>query len=95
MSAVIETFNTLLAGGYNPLVASGTQGLVDNLRDFVAPIILVVTSIIAVTFLVRRQVMQFVTFLAIAVGVFAIFYAPELIGNLGQSVGENESITWP
>lgn len=69
--------------------------LVNNLRDFVAPVVLVITSLIAITFLVRRQTMQFVTFLALGVGIFAIFYAPELIGNLGKSVGESETITWP
>lgn len=77
------------------ILANGADTLVTQIRNFVAPFVLLATSLIAITFLFKRQMMQFLTFAIIAVAVFAIFYAPSLLSNLGKSAGEsNQTLTW-
>lgn len=77
------------------IVATTSKGLANQIRNFVAPLLLIACGIFAVTFLVQRQFMQMIIFVVIAILVFAIFYVPEMIGNLGKSVGQtNKSLTW-
>jgi hypothetical protein len=77
------------------ILGNGATDLTDQVRAFVAPFVLIATSLISITFLVKRQMTQFLTFLIIAVAVFAIFYAPGLLANLGKSAGEsNQNLTW-
>lgn len=77
------------------ILATTSKGLADQIRDFVAPLLLIACGLFAVTFLVQRQFMSMIIFIVIAILVFAIFYVPEMIGNLGRSVGQtNKSLTW-
>jgi len=77
------------------ILGNGATDLTDQVRAFVAPFVLIATSLIAITFLVKRQMTQFLTFLIIAVAVFAIFYAPGIVANLGKNLGEsNQDLTW-
>ncbi len=57
-----------------------TTTLLTNLRNFIAPIVFIVIAGVAISFLIRRQVSQFVQFIAIAIGVMVLFYSPEIIG---------------
>lgn len=78
----------------NELVLANTETLATAIRNFVGPILMVVVGIIAITFLVRREMTQFITFLIIAVVVFAIFYAPSIIKNLAQGVAGSAGGEW-
>lgn len=56
----------------------------DTVKGFIEPIILAVIAVIAITFLVRRQVSQFVQFLVLGIGIMVIFEAPSIIKNIAQ-----------
>lgn len=76
-------------------VLADASSLVDGIRSFIAPIVLLACSIAALTFLFKREFMQMIIFAVAAIVVFAIFYAPEMLGNLGKSFGEsNKGLTW-
>ena len=74
----------LLANPPTPTVTP--QNLVTELRNWIAPIVFLVLAGIALSFLVRRQVSQFIQFIAIAVGVMVLFYSPEIIGSIARLV---------
>lgn len=82
--------------GVNALtLANSAGGLADQIREFIAPLALVACSIFALVFLVQRQFMQMLIFVVIAIVVFAIFYAPEMISSLGKDLGEtNNNMSW-
>lgn len=89
--------NTLLAlaDTFSEITLADSSGLVNSIRNFVGPIVLLVCGIAALTFLFQRQIMQMVIFLIIAVVVLAVFYAPDFIRSLGSSLGESQrDIKW-
>ena len=84
-----------LFSNFNEIVLADSSGLVNSIRNFVGPIVLLVCGIAALTFLFQRQMMQMVIFIIIAVVVFAIFYAPDFLRSLGTSLGESQKdIQW-
>ena len=88
--------NTLALLFSHPVVVGITSsGLMDSLRGFIGPILLFVLSVTAITFLFRREFMQMLMFAIAALVVFALFWHPELLGNLGKSFGDaNKDLTW-
>lgn len=66
--------------------SGGSEQLADAVRNFVGPILLLIIGIIAITFLVKREMTQFIIFLVIAIVVALIFYAPGIISSLAGSV---------
>lgn len=71
------------------VLAAGSEGLANSIRSFVGPILLVAIGIIAIPFLVRREMTQFIMFVVIAIAVFLLFYAPDIIQNLAKSVNDS------
>lgn len=67
--------------------------MVKIIRNFIGPIALLIVSLLALTFLFRREMTQFIIFIIIGVVVLAIFYVPDFIANLGKSVGK-EGKNW-
>ena len=63
------------------LAASGSQGFVDVIRDFIGPIFLLGIGIAAMSFLFQRQMMQFLQFMVLAVGIAVLLYFPDVIKN--------------
>lgn len=79
-------FDTLtVAAVADPIVVGG---IADMIRTFVGPIALLACGIAALTFLFQRQFMQMIIFLAIAVVVFAVFYAPDMIKEFSKNFGD-------
>jgi hypothetical protein len=70
------------------IIAATSQQLADSIRAFVGPILLVVIGIIAIPFLVRREMTQFIIFVVIAIAVFILFYAPGIIEGLAKGVSD-------
>lgn len=64
--------------------APNGEKLADTIRNFVAPIFLLAIGLVSLTFLVQRQVTQFLQFFAIAVGVGVFFYFPGFIEGLAK-----------
>ncbi len=83
-----------VASGGDFLIAQSSQGLVDTIRDFVGPILMLVTGIASMAFLYQRQMTQFLVYGIIAIGVFAIFYAPSMLRNLGEAFGNSAANSW-
>lgn len=78
MSALFGLTNTAL------IVATGSQGLVDSIRNFIGPIFLLAIGIAAMSFLFQRQVTQFLQFIALAVGIAVLFYYPGAIEAIAK-----------
>lgn len=77
------------------VVAAGTDALADQIRNFVGPLVMVACGIAALAFLWQRQFTQMIIFLVIAIAVFAIFYAPQFLVNIGKTAGQaNSNLTW-
>lgn len=90
----MEIVNFLFSN-YNEILLADSSGLVNSIRNFVGPIVLLVCGIAALNFLYQRQIMQMVIFLIIAVVVLAVFYTPDFIQSLGSSLGESQrDIKW-
>ena len=53
-----------------------------SIRTFLVPFLLIAVAGISVTFLVRRQMSQFLQFIAISILVFVLIYSPEIIANV-------------
>lgn len=77
------------------IAASGADTLTTQIRNFIAPFLLLAISIAAITFLFKREMLQFLMFLVIGLAVAAVFYSPQLITSIGQNAGEmNRDLTW-
>ena len=91
---MLTLFTDFVPQGVDLILASATFGsnLQSLIQSIVGPIFLVVVAIIAFTFLVQRQIMQFVIFLIIAIVIAAILSVPSMIQNLGTGLGSE--VTW-
>jgi ABC-type multidrug transport system fused ATPase/permease subunit len=68
------------------VLAAGGDSLATGIRNFIGPLLMLTMGIVSMTFLFRREMTQFMIFLIIAIVVAIIFYAPDIIKNLAQSV---------
>lgn len=73
------------------LAASG-DSLATGIRNFIGPILMLVIGIVAITFLFRREMTQFMIFIVIAIVVAILFYAPDVIANLGQNINDETGL---
>lgn len=62
------------------------NGLATAIRDFVAPLFLLAISLAALGHLYRRQVTQFVQFIAVAIGIAVLFYTPGVVQSMATLV---------
>lgn len=69
----------------NLIVANASEKLVGTLQAYVGPVLLFIIGIVAITFLFRREIMQFVLFIVIAIIVAVLFYAPGVVKAIAQS----------
>ena len=78
----------LLADPSSSTITTNTSSntLAGDIRGYIAPLLLLGIGIVAISFLVQRQMTQFFQFLALAVVVAAIFYAPDFIATLGTTL---------
>ncbi|MBC9705329.1 MAG: hypothetical protein H9W81_10220 [Enterococcus sp.] len=53
---------------------------------------MLVIGIVAITFLFRREMTQFMIFIVIAVVVAILFYAPDVIANLGKNINDETGL---
>lgn len=74
------------------LAATNGSSLATGIRNFVGPILMLVMGIVAITFLFRREMTQFVIFLVIAIVVAIIFYAPDFITNIAKGVNTESGV---
>lgn len=68
------------------VLAAGGDSLATGIRNFIGPLLMLTMGLVAMTFLFKREMTQFMIFLVIAILVAIIFYAPDIIKNLAQSV---------
>lgn len=60
--------------------------IVDRIRDFIGPIYLLVVSIVAIIFLLKRQTSALIQFMVIAIIVGVLLFTPEVIQNLATLI---------
>lgn len=76
----MDILNTII--GIDPIImqaAPDVDGFVDTARNFIAPIFMLIVGIIALSFLFRRQLSQFIQFALLVVLIGVLFYWPGLI----------------
>lgn len=73
----------------NLVMAAGSDSLVSGIRNFIAPILMLIIGLVAIGFLVKREITQFAIFIGIAIVVALLFYAPDIISNIAKSVNQN------
>lgn len=66
--------------------APSSTSLATNIRNWVAPLVLLAIGFFVLKFLVQQRFMELVTFVGIGAVVMAIFYYPTLIKDLGEVV---------
>lgn len=73
------------------LLGNAAESIVSAIQAYVGPFLLLIIGIVALTFLFRREIMQFVIFLIIAILVAILFYAPGVIKAIAQAfTGETD-----
>jgi len=70
------------------IVANAAEDLVNALKAYVGPILLLIIGAVSITFLFRRQISQFLIFIVIAILVAILFYAPDFITSIAQNFVE-------
>jgi len=82
--------NTIVSAGsvWSPGTNTNDASSVANsitgfLTNFIGPILVLAIGIIAIKFLVQRQMTQFFQFAAVAVLVAVLFFTPGLVQNIG------------
>lgn len=92
----VTTLGAIFTRGFDVVLAAGTPGpglntnlsessgaeFASKIRAFVGPIVLLIVSLIAISFLFKRQLTQFFQFVALAVVVAVLFYVPGVIENI-------------
>jgi len=68
----------------NLLLANASDDIVKTVQAYVGPILLLLIGIVALTFLFKREIMQFVIFIVIAILVSVFFYAPGVVKGIAQ-----------
>ena len=67
------------------LLANVSDDIVKTVQAYVGPIFLLLIGIVALTFLFKREIMQFVIFIIIAILVAIFFYAPGVVKSIAQA----------
>lgn len=68
------------------LLTGGVLGITDRIRGFVAPIYLLVVSIVAIIFLLKRQTSALIQFMVIAIIVGVLLFTPQVIQDLATLI---------
>lgn len=91
---MLTLFTEFMNNGANYVVGAASLGtnLQSLIQSIIGPIFLTIVGVIAINFLIQRQIMQFVIFIVIAILVAALIYVPSMIQNLGTGAGSD--IKW-
>jgi hypothetical protein len=75
----MNAFSLLLAiGTFDP------QSFADTMRATIAPIFLLIVGVVALSFLMRRQLSQFIQFFALTVLIGVLFYVPNVVESFSK-----------
>ncbi len=74
------------------ITAASGASLAKGIRGFIGPILMLIMGLVAITFLFRREMTQFMIFLGIAIVVAIVFYAPDFIVNLAKGVNKESGV---
>lgn len=66
--------------------ATNVKNLTDGIRAFLAPIILLIISVVALSFLLKREMKKAIQFAVIAIFVGVFFYTPNIVENLATMI---------
>ena len=79
---------TVLSFVNDYVLAAGSQSLADGIRAFVGPLLMLTMGIVAMTFLFKREMTQFLILIVIAILVAVI---KGLAKDVSSSTGQNNS----
>lgn len=85
-SGLMALTDSLIAANPAPPKIADSSTIVENIRNFLGPIVLLVFGALALVFLMRRQVSQFIMFIVIGAAVFLVFYSPEIVRGLSEVI---------
>lgn len=81
MSVLFAFLSTPLGFVLADAAGSASQGFADMITNFIGPLFLLGIGIAALSFLFQRQMMQFLQFIVLALGIAVLLYFPEVIKN--------------
>ena len=67
-------------------VALSTQNLVTYLQGLFGPLFLGIVGIVAIFFLLTREITRFVQFIVLAVAIAVVFYTPSIVQTLATGI---------
>lgn len=77
--AVADHLTTVLAQTSGDTIATA-------IRNFIAPLVLLAVGIAALSFLFKRQMTEFLQFIALAIGVAIFFYVPGVVEKIATTI---------
>ncbi len=86
-STLVVASSHILAGAGSQSGSAAAENITGFLKAFIGPLLLIAIGIIAIKFLMQRQMTQFFQFLAVAILVAVLFYTPGLIQTIGTWFG--------
>jgi sugar phosphate permease len=86
MEMILQLANKL-ANSLN-LLTGGVTNITDNIRDFISPIYLLVVSVVAIIFLLRRQTSALIQFMVIAIIVGVLLFTPDVITTVANLISQ-------
>jgi hypothetical protein len=66
--------------------ALSTTGLVTYLQSLFGPLFLGIVGIIAIFFLFSREIIRFLQFVLLAIGIAVIFYTPDIVQTIATGL---------
>lgn len=66
--------------------AAKVTNITDGLRAFLAPIVMLIISAVAISFLLKREMKKFIQFAVLTIGVGVFFYVPGIVESLAKMV---------
>lgn len=88
---MLSALNNVILASASGMNAS--EKIAGAVQAYVGPILLLIIGIVAITFLFRRQITQFVIFLVIAIMVAIFFYAPGFIVSIAKDLTNETEIS--
>lgn len=64
------------------LAAIDPTSIIANIRAFLTPVYLLIVGVVAIRFMMKRQVTQLLQFLGLAILVGALLFSPEIVQGL-------------
>ena len=71
------------------IVAASGDAIATAIRGFISPLILLFIGVVALSFLMKKEITQFFQFILLAIGVGVFFYTPGVVEKLATVISNS------